>query len=73
MPTHPVTRAASFDSTIPFQLMLTLSTSTPPSTIALPRQYKEEANFPCQPESIPDIKVSPADPENGTGEVANRR
>jgi hypothetical protein len=44
MPTSPITHAPSFHPTIyPFQLTLTLSTSTPPSTLTLPR-YKREAN-----------------------------
>jgi hypothetical protein len=80
----PVTHAPSFDPTIyPFQLILTLSTSTPPSTLTLPRHYhkvkvKGEANSPlnCQSESIQseDIKASRAYPGNGSGmEVANPR
>src|SRR5258707_8621941 len=45
MRSRPIAHAPSFDPTVyPFQLMLTLSTSTPPSTLSLPRhQYKEEA------------------------------
>jgi len=50
----PIARAPSFNPTIyPFQLILTLSTSTPPSTLSLPRhQYKEEAD------SSPDRRLS---------------
>jgi hypothetical protein len=79
----PVTHAPSFDPTIyPFQLILTLSTSTPPSTLTLPRhqhKLKEEAKKftdHCQPESVQSeaIEASRVQPENDTGpEVANPR
>ncbi len=80
----PVTQAPSFDLTIyPFQLIFTLSTSTPPSTLTLPRHQDKlnaEAKFltdHCQPESAQSeaiIEASRVQPANDSGpEVANPR